>query len=226
MSIQKCNMCFQSQYAYIDNKPVHIDDYKKNLLHRKDDILCRQGHQLVAVLKCTYRRSHFRHKHSSDVAGGEMCEWHSAWQGEFEVSEFVFQKIDNQIKERRADVYIESHNLIVEFQHSNISKEEVNNRKHDYELHNKKIIWVIDGNGCTEKMELNNGRLFFTFNSDWIYNSFTSYDIIYLDYDGNIYKIYPEYVKSKMFDVEPPYTHEQFIQFLLSFRGLSCLMHM
>ena len=207
----KCNANFQSQYAYINNQPIHINDYKKD---KKDNLLCCHGHQLTAVKKASFRKAHFRHKNLSDVIDKKMSEWHSAWQDEFEVTEHIIFKIDNQIKERHADAYINSHNMAIEFQHSQISKEEVDNRKHDYNLHNVNIIWIIDGNRYVEKIELSNGRIFFTFNAIWLYDSFTSYDIVYIDHEDNLYKLYPKYVKSKMIDVEKPYDKINFIQMI------------
>ena len=143
-----------------------------------------------------------------------ISKWHSAWQNEFETKEFAFKKINNQIKERRADVYINKHNLVIEFQHSQITKEEVDNRKHDYSLHNANIIWVIDGNKYVEKTDLDNSRVFLTLNSIWLYDSFTSYNIIYIDYQENIYKLFPKEVKNKMIDVDKPFNKINFIQMI------------
>ena len=61
----------------------------------------------------------------------------------------------NQIDDRRADVLIEEHNLILEFQHSKINIKEVNDRANDYNFHNKKIIWIIDGNNSIKVTKLN-----------------------------------------------------------------------
>ena len=210
----KCNANFQSQYAYIDDQVIHIDDYKNNYLNRKNDLYCCHGHKLVTVKNVSFRKAHFRHKNLSDVVDKKMSEWHSAWQGEFEITEFIFNKIDGQLKERHADAYIKSQNLIIEFQHSSISKEEVDNRKYDYNLHNINIIWVIDGNRYIEKTELGNGRIFLTFNATWLYDSFTSYDIVYIDYEGDMYKLYPTHVKNKMIDVAKPYEKMNFIQMI------------
>lgn len=209
----RCNTNFQSQYAYIDGQPIHIDEYEQLIPSRKNDIYCQRNHELTAVIHTTKKKTHFRHKHSANTTG-IMTAWHSAWQGEFEVQEFTFIKIDKQIKERHADAYIENHNLVIEFQHSPISKEEVDNRKHDYNLHNVNIIWIIDGNQYVECTPLNDNRVFLTFNVSWLYDSFLSYDIIYLDYKDKLYKIYPSHIKNKMIDVATPFQKNNFIQLI------------
>ena len=52
---------------------------------------------------------------------------------------------DLQIKDRRADI-VGVDNIIIEIQHSQIDTENVICRTQDYKLHNKDIIWIIDGN--------------------------------------------------------------------------------
>ena len=129
MSI-KCNNNFESQYAYIDNIPIHINNYKENFLHRKNDLYCSNNHKLESVIG-SHRKSYFRHSNSNDVLNTPISEWHCAWQGEFEITEYNFNKLPNQIKARRADAFIKNHNLVIEFQHSHITKEEVDYRKQD-----------------------------------------------------------------------------------------------
>ena len=71
-----------------------------------------------------------------------MTDWHCEWQGNFPNTEITFPCIENQIKERRADILLKEFNKVVEIQHSKIEKEEVSNRKHDYQLHNIMVDWV------------------------------------------------------------------------------------
>jgi hypothetical protein len=214
--INKCFSHFQSQYAYLDNKPIHINDYKINqiLINRKNDLRCRHGHDLIAVTKSNMRKSHFRHKYQNDIIYGKMSEWHILFQGEFKITEFTFGMIYDQIKERRADVYIPEYNLVLEFQHSKITKDEVSNRNHDYKLHNINVIWIIDGNLHINKTELENGRIFLTFDVEWLYESFSLSEIIYIDHEDQIYKIYPSYVKNKMVDVDKPFDKTDFIKMI------------
>ena len=59
--IQKCNLNFQSQYAFIKNKSIHITEYKVG-----DYIKCKNGHQLV-FCNGVKNKAHFRHKNKEDV---------------------------------------------------------------------------------------------------------------------------------------------------------------
>ena len=54
-----------------------------------------------------------------------MTEWHSKMQSYFPITEKIFPKIVNQIKERRADIFIKDNNYVIEIQHSNIDYSEV-----------------------------------------------------------------------------------------------------
>lgn len=208
-----CNCNFKSQVAFIDNKSIHIDDFYKDYIDRKNDLKCRKGHELIPN-KPKIKKSYFRHKNTSDVSNSLMSKWHVQWQNEFENTEITFHKLPNQIKERRADVFIPMHNLVVELQHSKISKEEVDNRKHDYKLHNNHIIWIIDGNCSMDMIDLENERKFIIFDNCWLYESFISYDFIFIDYENEIYKLYPKEVKNRMIDVETPYDKNIFIDLL------------
>ena len=79
-----------------------------------------------------------------------MTEWHSEWQGNFPLTEIDFFKINiKQIKDRRADVVLSNSEYNIEFQHSHIEKIEIQNRKKDYGLHNRKILWIYKNFKCT-----------------------------------------------------------------------------
>ncbi|MBD2663345.1 myosin, N-terminal, SH3 domain protein [Richelia sinica FACHB-800] len=87
---------------------------------------------------------HWRHKNTSDSHCDEwyeMTPWHLKWQELFplECREVVMQK-NKEI--HRADVKIG--NLIIEFQHSNLSNENVRERELFYSSDANKIIWIID----------------------------------------------------------------------------------
>ena len=125
MTNNKCNINFQSKFAYINNEYIHIDNVNDD---NKCNLKCKLGHELRPV-RGNKNVHHFRHKHSYDIGGNPMTEWHSEWQGNFPITEINFLKInDTQIKDRRADVVLENSNLILEFQHSKIEKLEVNNQ--------------------------------------------------------------------------------------------------
>lgn len=93
------------------------------------------------------RKPHFRHKTLNDYNSCHLSKWHLEFQSNFDDTEVEFTKKDkNQIKTRRADINLTNSNYIVELQHSRIELQEVKNRKQDYKIHNKEIIWIIDGN--------------------------------------------------------------------------------
>ncbi len=216
--MNKCNNGFKSNYAFIDNEEIHIDNYiNEYSKNNKNHLLkCNKGHELVCA-NGKIKKPYFKHKNSGDVGGEKMTEWHCEWQGNFPDTEIDFPKInEQQIKNRRADVLLREHKIVIEFQHSKISYDEVFNRKYDYDLNNHKIIWIIDGNGSIEVNNLNySGRFFIKFTSDlWKYKSFICYEYIFIDIDNMIYKIYPKDIKSDMIDVEPPIKKENFITLL------------
>ena len=135
-----------------------------------------------------------------------MTQWHIDWQQQFTNCEKSYPKVHNgQLKHRRSDVDLND-KLLIEFQYSPISKEEVSNRKHDYSLHNKNIIWMIHGDDTITVSKLkNSNRIFLEFHKEpWKFQSFTQYDSIYLDINSEIYKIDPNKVKSRMIDIPNP----------------------
>ena len=155
-----CNINFMSNYCFVNNNQIHVDDYIKT--NNKIKILCQKGHELILV-NGEKRRPHFRHKNSCDVGGNPMTLWHIEWQSHFPIIEVCFSCKPNQIKERRADVLLNEKKTL-EIQHSKYEKEEIDNRKRDYQLHNIDIIWLIDGNknivvNFFEKVESNHGNL-------------------------------------------------------------------
>ena len=193
---EKCNISFTSQYAYINDEYIHVKDYEKN---KGDKIKCARGHELVL---CNGKkiRKYFRHKNSEDLGGNPMTEWHSRMQSYFPVTEFRLKKLHDQIKERRADVMIEKHNCIIEFEHSGKTIEEVICKTKDCLLHDKKIIWFIDGNTKDVKIEhLSTDNYLISFDDDWKYKSFVhNYEFVMLDIDDQIFKIPVKQVCNKM----------------------------
>jgi hypothetical protein len=217
--MKKCNINFISQYAYLNNNEyVYILDYIQNKdNYNNKPICCKNNHELICV-NGKKNKPHFRHKNADDVGGCPMTEWHNEWQSNFPVIEIEFnKKCDLQIKNRRTDVLLNELSVI-EFQHSFISKEEVDNRIHDYNLHNKKIIWVIDGNKNITVNELKYcNRVYLEFSTDlWKFESFINCDYIYIDIQDKIYKITPKLIKSNMIDVQQPLLKQMFIDSLIN----------
>ena len=204
-----CNMNFQSQFAKVEGQTVNIHQYMKS---DKKAYCINNNHELIAV-QGSYNKWHFRHLNSSDCCKQKMSYWHAEWQGNFENTEVSFKQITDQNKERRADVVV--NDFIIEIQHSCIEKEEVLNRNHDYALHNKKVIWIIDGN---KGIDVNTHSNILDFKEHWKYNSFIDCncynDYIYIDIKGLIYRINPNHVKSCMIKVSEPLLKPYFIDLL------------
>lgn len=200
---QKCNKNFKTDYAYIDKNPIHIKDYIEKNEKEKHKIKCNKGHSLVLV-NGTKRRPHFRHKNSGDTGGTPMTGWHAEWQSKFPVTEICYPKKEGQIKDRRADIVIEKRNTIIEIQHSNIDEANVICRNNDYKIHNKELIWVVDGNTDDVKLEeLSDGQFLIIFKKDWKYKSFShTYDFILLDISEKIFKIPVKKVTTTMIKVK------------------------
>lgn len=193
---QKCNINFITQYALINDIPTHIENYTKT---NGDKITCQRGHELV-LCNGTKIKKYFRHKNSEDMGGSPMTEWHSRMQSYFPITERYFEKIENQIRDRRADVFIEKQNYIIEIQHSHIDKENVICRDSDYKKHNLNIIWLINGNTNDVILEeLSTNNYLITFKDDWKYASFShTYNFILLDVDNKIFKVPVKKVCNKM----------------------------
>ena len=207
-----CNVNFISNFCYINGNAINVYDYIKN--NDKQKIICQKGHELILV-NGKKIKPHFRHKNSSDVGGNPMTLWHCQWQSYFPITEKIFIRKPEQIKERRSDVFL-NETKILEIQHSKYDGEEVDNRKHDYKLHGIDIIWLIDGNKDIDVKVLEySQRVYLEFKTNyWKYESFKSYDYIFIDINSTIYKVYPKKVKSHMIDVENGKTTEEFIESL------------
>jgi competence CoiA-like predicted nuclease len=203
-----------SQFCFINNEQIHVQTYITQ--NNKQKITCQKGHELILV-NGNKNIAHFRHKNSNDVGGNPMTLWHCEWQSHFPITETTYPKKQEQIKTRRADVVIND-KKILEIQHSKCDKEEVDNRKHDYLLHGINIYWLIDGNQHIDVKILKfSNRVFLEFTSDyWKYESFKSYEYIFIDINSIIYKVYPNKVKSHMIDVENGKTKEEFIKSLIN----------
>jgi hypothetical protein len=202
--------------VYIDGKAIHVSEYIENEMQKHTSkSCCIKGHEVILV-NGQKNKSHFRHKHSCDVVVSPMSEWHVEWQSNFPVTEVFYPRINEaQITNRRADVVIEDFNRIIELQHSKIERNEVINRNHDYKLHNKEVLWVIDGGSINVRHLVHSNRYYLDFTLNiWKYERFLDCDFIYLDIESQIYKINPKNVKSHMIDVYPPFSKQEFIESL------------
>lgn len=227
----KINMMFKTSYAFIakyndNNKKynkyvklniISINDYlndkkiQSEINSKKKYLICCENHKLIPVTSDKKnkngksRRNFFKHKGGNKFNHPPMSMWHYEWQKNFTNIEIHFEKKKNSVKRRIADVVLND-KIIIEFQHSKIEKKEISQRKQDYSLHNKNIIWVVDGNNIEIK-KMRNKNFYLDFKSDtWKHSSFLDYEHIYLDFkleDGNmIFKLNPKAVKMNMVDIE------------------------
>ena len=218
----KCNN-YHSSYAFFNDKPISINDYIKK--SKPINIKCYHNHPLIFV-----NNKHFIHKFNDDLDPNDIHSlWHKEWQSHFPYTEITYRKDDIiQIKTRRADIVLPKTKYNIEIQHSKISKLEVYQRKCDYLIHNREIIWIINGSseGSLNIIVINvndndndndnvndndndnvndndESRFIIEFNDSnkWMYESFIDYEYIFIDYDNYIYKFNPKIVKNNMIDV-------------------------
>lgn len=98
----------------------------------------------LCIKKGDIRAHHYSHTNKTscqDKWHYDMTEWHFNWQRQFPVEnqEVIFELNGEK---HRADVFI--NNTIFEFQHSNISKDEFQERNEFYKKLGYKIIWIFD----------------------------------------------------------------------------------
>ena len=208
-----CNVNYKSQYCFCKNKEYSIEYYINNLHNfNNQSIFCRNSHKLI-LSKGQIFKPYFKHLYPEDTGGCPITHWHAEWQSQFPNTEVPYKlKNSSQKKNRFADAELDK-DRIIEFQHSLITKEEVDARTDDYVIHGKKIIWIIHGNGAVNVKNFEQtGRVYLEFNSElWKYESFTDYDCIYIDINAKIYKVNPKKVKSHMIDVEAAKNKQDFI---------------
>lgn len=213
----ECGCNFDSQTAYvvknIKDEPcesITILDFlnNKNLMNeiknKSKYLVCIMNNELIKY-ESTKKQCHFKHKNNSY---NSMSQWHKNWQN-------CFDDDNNEVTigNRRADVLI--NNIVVEFQHSKITKNLVKKRNENYLKHNKQIYWVIDCNDAiVYELMSHNTYLIKIEKNIWKYNSFTDNEYVYLDINDRIFKINPNKVKSNMIDVKEFRSRETFVNSL------------
>ena len=202
-------MCTHNlNFAYIINNLnddlndiININDYlsnnklKNDIKNKQKMLVCKYKHELIKyeskIIKC-----HFKHK-------SLMTNWHKEWQSHFEQREI-------NIGDNRVDVLV--NNNIIEYQHSYISKEDVESRYNNAITNNKILNWVIDCNNAIEVKQIGNIYMIYFYNEEWKFEHFICHDFIYLNIEDKIYKINPIEVKSNMVDVIEYKTKVEFIE--------------
>ena len=194
-----CPIKVNSKWGSLDNSKIHIDDFIKKYPtkeeQQKHEIICKYGHKLICV-NGKKNIPHFRHLHPGDTEKSGMTFWHSEWQSHFSDTEHLIEKLEGQIKDRSADIFIEKFNTIIEIEHCGKDKEYIETRRKDCEIHGLDIIYIVDGCLCKlqEIIETENNNeiksYIIEFDCYWKYRSFINiYENILLDISGKIFKI-------------------------------------
>lgn len=100
------------------------------------------GSELIA--KCgDFKVNHWAHKgiRNCDPWWENETEWHRAWKSNFSTDWQEISLRDERTNEKHIADVRTSHNLVIEFQHSQIQSEERTARETFY----KNLVWVIDG---------------------------------------------------------------------------------
>jgi competence CoiA-like predicted nuclease len=217
----KCNTNYQSQYAQLNGNKICADDIINGIYPTSSIFYCcNHEHELIFV-NCTKRRSHFRHRHSADLEGTPMTDWHSEWQSNFPITEIKFPSINSQYHDRRADIVISEYKNIIEIQHSKIESREITERIHDYKLHGYTVIWIIDAQESIERKRIGERSILHFIKNTWLYEHFRiSNTIVYYDIGGFIYKVNPNLVRSHQLDVSEPKPKSEFIEALKNNKDL------
>ena len=115
----------------------------------KSECFCPCCGESLRLRKGNIRRPHFAHKGNTDCLYGAdkdyKSEWHIRMQEYFpkETREYRFKDLETG-EIHIADVFIESSNTIIEFQHSPIQAEEYLSRTIFHLNNGRRIVWIFD----------------------------------------------------------------------------------
>lgn len=172
-------------------RKIYIKDYlndkelMKKVLLQECKLVCDMCKQPVLKYESKNKKSHF--KHFPKQSDNKMSEWYKNWQ-----NFFLPSQREIKIGTKRADIIVKK--LVIEFQHSIISREEVDDRNKNAKKNMHEIIWVVDGINVV----LDENKLYFG-NCRWINKSFKNTDHIFLHIGENIYKINTKVIKYSHF---------------------------
>lgn len=120
---------------------IHIEKANTN-----EQYFCPTCGEKLILRRGDIRIHHFAHSTKSickDSWHYDMSYWHQNWQSKFPIECQEVVKELNGLK-HRADVLIEEAKIVIEFQHSNLSFEEFNERNTFYKKLGYKVIWIFD----------------------------------------------------------------------------------
>ena len=174
---------------------LEIDEllYDKELIKLNNEgrikLYCENKNELIFV---NSKSPHFRHNNPSNEHY-YMGPWHTEWQSNFDAehNEII-------IGNRRCDVAI--NNKALEFQHSNISKEEIELRTKNHIDNGYEVYWIIDYNNELDELIGNETITLHLKGADWKYTHFINVDTlihIYLNKGNDIFIINPNFIKNQ-----------------------------
>ena len=138
-------------------------DYQKKEAGKGLKGLCPICQQPV-IAKCgKYKINHWAHKslEHCDNWWENETEWHRQWKNTFPVEWQEIVAIDEKTGEKHIADIKTNGDMVVEFQHSNISEEERISREKFY----KNMIWIVDG--TRRKRDFTHFVEAFEYNSIW-----------------------------------------------------------
>lgn len=150
-----------------DKRRVHISSAKDG-----EKYYCPICNKEVLQRKGQIKAHHFAHFPNSNCIDKwhyEMSDWHFDWQNRFDEKYLEIVKTF-QNKTHRADVLIEDEKVVIEFQHSDISIKEYEDRNYFYHKLGYKVIWLFDmreeyenKNICYLDEESNNEKFYYLY---------------------------------------------------------------
>lgn len=157
--------------------------------------------------------------------------WHQGMQDMFDKShqevkfELHHYTVDDKFTQRTRYADVCKDECVVEYQHSRITREEVNGRNSDYETRlGKQVVWVIDCTGnaqrpylVQEASESEDDIWLIPFERKWHVDSMRDCKILFADFDGRIFRIPVECVAKRMVAVYGSWGRDQsFVDHLTS----------
>ncbi|SFB98294.1 Competence protein CoiA-like family protein [Xylanibacter ruminicola] len=144
------------KFALVDNKKKEAEKGLKGLCP-----ICQQP----VIAKCgKYKINHWAHKSLKhcDSWWENETEWHRQWKNTFPVEWQEIVAIDENSGEKHIADIKTNGDMVVEFQHSNISEEERISRENFY----RNMIWIVDG--TRRKRDFSHFKEAFLYNSIWL----------------------------------------------------------
>ena len=143
------------KFALVDNQKTEAKKGLKGLCP-----ICQQS----VIAKCgIFKTNHWAHKNLAhcDKWWENETEWHRQWKDLFPIEWQEFVAIDEKTGEKHIADIKTNENMVVEFQHSNISEEERISRERFY----KDMIWIVDG--TRRKRDFTHFAEAFKYNDIW-----------------------------------------------------------